>query len=211
MNKQQRIFEFASGYSVAVKPGYDNRMIGLLMSAWDDANPAPPAPEPMEVEEKIKGGTRKRKLLNDPDYLAALAQHRLEVAAHEAARAEAQTKLILQEGIDASSIDTGLIERARKALEKQYGTRGEDDNVLFYLNLVGDSGAGKPGDEDYRPNELFELIRFISLEKGPPGALVQHLLMTTFQDDDPEQENESVSGHLGSGTAAGDSAQADPA
>lgn len=212
MNKQQRIFEFASGYSVAVKPGYDNRMIGLLMSAWDSEHPAPKQPEPTEVEEKIKGGgIRRRKLFQEPNYLAALAQHRIDVANHETARAEAQTKLILSAGIDPASLDMGLIERARQALENQYGTRGEDDDILFYLNLVGDSGAGKPGDEDYRPNELFELIRFISLEKGPPGALVQHLLMTTFQNEDNQPENGAVPGYLGNESAAGDPAKADPA
>lgn len=203
MKTQQRIFEFASGYTVGVKPGYDSRMIGLLMSAWDDLNPPPDPPVPPEVEERIKNGAmRKRKLFNDPEYLAKIVLHQEALAEHSDRRSVEQTKQILMHGVDPESIDLALVERSRDELEQRYGVRGQEDDVIFYLNLVGDSGRGKPGDEDYRPNELFELIRFISLEKGPPGALVQHLLMTTFQDDNIQQETGSVSGHLGDSPSA---------
>lgn len=210
MEKQQRIFEgFASGYTCAVKTDYDNRVIGLLMSAWDDENPAPATPQPLEVEEKVKGGTRKRKLLQDPDYLAALQRHKGDLIDRENRRSAAQTRLILLEGIDPTSIDMDLVARGREVLEKRYGTRGENNDVLFYLNLIGDPGQGKPGDKDYRPNELFELIRFIGAERGAPGALVQHLLLSTFQDDDLQSQNGTVSGYLGGQPAARDSAETD--
>ena len=202
--RNKRIFDkFASGYTVAINPSYDNRMIGILMSAWDDRNPVPQEPQPLEVTEKVKGGTRKRKLLNDPEYLEKLTIWRNEVAERDARRATAQTDLVLKEAIDPESIDMALVERARNALEARYGTRGEDNDVMFFLNIIGDSGHGKPGESDYRPNELFELLRFISQEQGPPGALVEHLLKTTFQNDDTEQADGAVSGYLGIPTATG--------
>lgn len=210
MNKQ-RIFEFASGYSVAIKADYNPRKVGVLTSAWNDENPEPKTPQPPEVEEKIKGGTRKRKLYQDPQYLSDLVQHQQSLLDHENRRNQFQTKLILQHAIDPDSLNWDLIERARNALHEQYGTRGEDNDVMFYLNLVGDSGTGKPGDKDYRPNELFALIRFISEEKGPAGALVQHLLMTTFQDDDSGPQNGTVSGYLGGQSPTGTTPEADPA
>ena len=210
--KKQRIFEgFSSGYTVAVRTDYDNRMIGLLMSAWDDAHKLPAEPQPRDVEEKVKGGTRKRKLLNEPNYLAALQQWEVDKLNHAAERAEYQTRLVLQHGIDPESIDMGLVTRARARLEELYDTPGEENDIIFYLNLIGDAGQGKPGDEDYRPNELFELLRFISLEKGAPGALVSHLLLTTFQNEDTEQEDGPVSRHLGSPATAGSQTKASPA
>lgn len=184
----QKIFKFRSGYSIAMNPDYSARMVGVLSSAWESDNPKP---EPNVRIDKVKGGTREVKLTNTVEFQNALAQW-------QNARDAFQNETLLKLALDAHSIDKEIVEEARQAMFEEYGTRGEDDDLKFYLNLVGDPGYGSPEDDDYVPNEIFDLMRFISDEKGPSGALVEHLLKKKFRHTDLQQENGRVSVDLGS-------------
>lgn len=189
----KKVFTFRSGYTIAMSPDYSARMVGVLTSAWESDNPKP---EPNIRIDKVKGGTREVKLTNTVEYQHAIAQW-------QSARDAHQNETLLKLALDKSSIDMEVVEEARQAMFEEYGTRGEEDDLKFYLNLVGDPGYGSPEDDDYSPNEIFDLMRFISDERGTSGALVEHLLKKKFRNGNLQQENGALSIDMGSSTESG--------
>ena len=189
---KNRIYKFKSGYTVGVLPTYNEAILNLAVQGWIAENPIPEAPIQTV---KAKGGTtRDIRLTNDPVYQDQLM---IWQSLQENYRATAKMRL----AIDPDSIDKNVVTQARQRMES-FGLKAETDDVKFYLSLVSDPGNGRPAAADYRPAEIPLLNDFIDEKKGPPGALIEHLLRTTFRNQDTEPQNAGVSGHMGSSTEA---------
>lgn len=203
---KNRIYTFKSGYTVGVLPTYNEAILNLAVQGWIAENPIPEAP--IQTVKAKGGATREIRVTNDPNYQDQLM---IWQSLQENYRATAKMRL----AIDPDSIDKNVITQARQKMES-FGLKAETDDVKFYLSLVADPGNGRPGDGDYRPAEMPLLNDFIDEKKGPSGALIEHLLRTTFRNQNPEPANTGISGHLGSATEAqsqaGDdtSGEADP-
>lgn len=190
---QKRIFNFKSGYTIAIRPEYSPALIDAMVRGWAEDNPQP---EPPTQTVKVKGGTTERPLVNSPQH-----QENLQVWAGmmQAYRNEMTIRL----AFDPASIDRSIVDNARAKMA-EFGGKGTADDVSFYLELVTNPGKGQPGDPDYEPNEMEELARFALGERGPSGALIEHLLKTTFQNGLAGKENGEIRGHLvGSTTTQG--------
>lgn len=189
---KNRIYKFKSGYTVGVLPTYNEAILNLAVQGWISENPIPEAP--IQTVKARGGTTRDIRLTNDPVYQDQLM---IWQSLQENYRATAKMRL----AIDPESIDKNVVTQARQKMES-FGLKAETDDVKFYLSLVSDPGNGRPGDADYRPAEIPLLNDFIDEKKGPPGALIEHLLRTTFRNQNPEPQNAGVSGYMGSATEA---------
>ena len=187
---KNRIYTFKSGYTVGVLSTYNEAILNLAVQGWISENPIPEAP--IQTVKAKGGATRDIRITNDPNYQDQLM---IWQSLQENYRATAKMRL----AIDPDSIDKNVITQARQKMES-FGLKAETDDVKFYLSLVADPGNGRPGDPDYRPAEIPLLNDFIDEKKGPPGALIEHLLRTTFRNQDTEPQNAGVSGHMGSAT-----------
>lgn len=185
---KNRIYTFKSGYTVGVLPTYNEAILNLAVQGWISENPIPEAP--IQTVRAKGGTTRDIRLTNDPAYQDQLM---IWQSLQENYRATAKMRL----AIDPDSVDKNVITQARQKMES-IGLKVETDDVKLYLSLVSDPGNGRPGDGDYRPAEIPLLNDFIDEKKGPSGALIEHLLRTTFRNQNPEPANTGISGHLGS-------------
>lgn len=175
-----RIYTFKSGYPVTVRATYSAGLLNVHMAGWKELNPIPNKEDFMDVQEvKAKGGTREIKTLRQAEYQTAMMLWQVLFENEKATRR-------IELAIDPEPIDKDLLAKARAALAEQ-GLESEKNDVLFYLSLVAHNGRGEPGDADYEVSEMTLLNRFIDEEKGPPSALIEHLMRTTFRNADLPQ------------------------
>lgn len=185
---KNRIYTFKSGYTVGVLPTYNEAILNLAVQGWISENPIPEAP--IQTVKAKGGATRDIRITNDPGYQEQLM---IWQSLQENYRATAKTRL----AIDPDSIDKNVVAQARQKMES-FGLKAETDDVKFYLSLVADPGNGRPGDAGYRPAEMPLLNDFIDEKKGPSGALIEHLLRTTFRNQNYEPADAGIPGYLGS-------------
>lgn len=201
-----RIFTFKSGYTIGVKAEYMQIYLDAAMQGWQAEHPIPEMPKVPMQKVKAKGGFREIQNPFDAQYLAEMETWKENIQLWQAMFEKEKASRKVELAIDPTSIDTNVVKNARKEFDSR-GWHAEPDDVKFYLNLVADMGRGSEGDKDFRISEIVLLNRFIDEEKGPPGALIEHLLRTTFRNSSLEQKAESTRINLGSSSETGETAE----
>lgn len=195
--RKRRVFDqFKSGYTIAIFEDYNTDLIDLAMQGWMEQNPYPKQEDFTTIETvRAKGGTtREIKHFDQNGYNS-------QINIWLTMRENFKSDLRLQWAVDRESIDQSVLSQARERMEEM-GLPYPKDDVKFYLQLIADKGHGVPGDEDYRPNEVGILNSWIDEKKGPPGALIEHLMKTRFQNGMVHSQESGVRGHLGSAAEA---------
>lgn len=197
-----RIFKFKNGYTVAIRGDYMPVFLDVAMNAWTQEHPLPEMPKVPKKEVPAKGGTRLLDQPFDKQYLADLAEWKENASLWQSMFGREQALQRIRLAIVPDSIDLNVVAQMRAAYEAQ-GWISDPDDVKFYLNCVADPGYGVEGEKGFVLPEITLLIREIDKIQGPPGALVDHLLRTTFRNGNVEQQAEETRKHLGTSAESG--------
>lgn len=160
-----RVFNFKSGYKIAVRDDYDPRFYQLTRESYREDNP-PPEPPLIEKQVPVKGGTKTitRSDYQDETYLRAYAIWEMQMYS-------TNSDTLLDMAIEPTSIDMEVVEAGR-TWAAQNGIGVPRNDIQAYLRFVVTPAT--PGKED--DSELLKFYRWLNELGGPSEALVQQFI-----------------------------------